>query len=104
MAKRLRKQQTDAEKLLWSKIRNRLLANAKFRRQWPIGNLVAEFVCVEAKLIVELDGGQHAESKHDSTRTSILEKLGYRVVRYWNNDVMQNIDGVLESLLKHLGR
>lgn len=102
-AKRLRRQETESEKLLWSRIRNRQIADSKFRRQWPIGEFIADFVCLEARLIVEVDGGQHANSRHDRARSAALENLGYRVVRYWNNDVMQNIEGVLESLLKHLG-
>jgi lysyl-tRNA synthetase class 2 len=74
------------------------LAGVKFRRQWPIAGFVTDFCCAECGLVVEIDGGQHAESKADIRRTRILEELGYRVVRFWNNDVLSNIDGVLETL------
>ena len=98
-AKQLRKNQTDAEKLLWQKLRNRQLSHYKFRRQVPVGIYIVDFMCVSAKLIVELDGGQHTEKQgYDQKRTAYLETKGFRVVRYWNNDVLINIDGVLEAL------
>ena len=94
----LRRQQTDAEALLWSKLRSRQLENAKFRRQAPIGNAVADFVCQEIKLIIELDGSQHADNPDDIERTRVLEAFGYSVLRYWNNDLFENFDGVLEDI------
>jgi very-short-patch-repair endonuclease len=95
-AKRLRSRSTDAERKLWSRLRNRQLAGAKFRRQVPIGRYVVDFICFEAALVVEVDGGQHAARvDHDVARTAWLEREGYRVVRFWNNDVLQNIEGVL---------
>ena len=98
-ARALRGRSTDAERLLWSKLRSRQLDGWKFRRQIPMGSYVVDFLCEEARLIVELDGGQHADAvAHDTVRTAWLNKSGYRVVRFWNNDAMNNIDGVLQSL------
>lgn len=99
LARNLRKHQTDAEKLLWSRLRNRQMEGCKFRRQQVSGPYIADFLCLEPKLIVELDGGQHLEQKEqDEQRTSYLQYLGYQVLRFWNNDVLQNLDGVLESI------
>ncbi len=98
MARNLRRESTDAEKCFWNGVRNRQMAGAKFRRQWPIGNYIADFVCLEAKLVVEIDGGQHSENARDEVRTAWLNGQGYRVVRFWNNDVLSNIEGVLERL------
>ena len=98
-AKQLRKNQTDAEKVLWQQLRNRQVYGYKFRRQVPIGSYIVDFVCVSVKLIIELDGGQHAEQQdYDRKRTAYLEAKEFQVVRFWNNDVLTNIDGVLESL------
>jgi very-short-patch-repair endonuclease len=98
-AKQLRKNQTDAEKVLWKKLRNRQIYGYKFRRQVPIGSYIVDFMCVSIKLIIELDGGQHAEQQdYDRKRTAYLEAKEFQVVRFWNNDVLTNIDGVLESL------
>ena len=88
---------TEAEHLLWSRLRARQFAGQKFRKQVPIGPYVVDFFCWKAGLIVEVDGGQHDESV-DGLRTRDLTKRGYRVVRFWNNDVLGNIDGVLEAL------
>ena len=100
-ARFLRKNQTEAEKLLWYKLRNRQLKNVKFRRQVPIGNDIVDFVSLEKKIIIEIDGGQHNEEtimQKDKNRTQRLEKEGYRVLRYWNNEVLKNLDGVLEII------
>jgi very-short-patch-repair endonuclease len=94
-AKSLRRRLTDAERRFCKHARDRQIAGAKFRRQWPIGRYVADFVCLEACIIVEIDGGQHAESESDAVRTSFLEGLGYVVLRFWNNEVLLNTDGVL---------
>jgi very-short-patch-repair endonuclease len=94
----LRTTSTDAEKRLWSRLRNRQLGGVKFVRQFPIGPYFADFTCREAMLIVELDGGQHAESAHDVRRTAYLDAQGYRVQRFWNNDVLKNTDGVLAAI------
>jgi very-short-patch-repair endonuclease len=93
-AQRLRSELTDAERKLWSALRNRQLDGCKFRRQQPIGPFVADFVCQERRLIIEADGGQHAESVTDDRRTALLESKGYRVLRFWNNDILSNLDGV----------
>ena len=94
-ARRLRRDATDAEKALWRGIRE-TLPRAKFRRQVPHGPYFVDFLSFQAKLIVEVDGGQHAEAAHyDASRTRYLEAQGYRVLRFWNNDVLENIDGVL---------
>ena len=94
-ARSLRRDMTDAEKLLWRHLRLKQFAGYKFRRQHPIGNCIVDFVCLEAALILEVDGGQHADhSDSDAVRTQWLETKGYRVMRFWNNEVMNNIEGV----------
>ncbi len=101
MAKRLRRQPTQAETLLWQRLRNRQLDGRKFKRQFPIDRFVVDFCCTEARIIVELDGGQHGQqAEKDSARTEILSAMGYLVVRFWNNDVLSNIDGVLETIAR----
>ena len=97
-ASRLRREATDAERLLWSKLRSRQLAGWKFRRQVTIEPYIVDFFCWDAALIVEVDGSQHNEVV-DAERTVFLIAAGYRVVRFWNNDVLQNLDGVLEELV-----
>src|SRR6266700_976406 len=97
-ARRLRKNQTDAERILWLRLRDRRLNGLKFRRQVPIGRYVVDFFCADAHLIVEVDGGQHATAD-ETNRTRTLEAMGFLVLRFWNNDVHENIDGVLESIL-----
>ncbi|HTG79518.1 MAG TPA: endonuclease domain-containing protein [Sphingomicrobium sp.] len=100
-AKQLRREMTDAERKLWSVLRNSQLG-AKFRRQQPIGPYIADLVCQEARLIVEADGGQHADALSDARRTAFLQSKGYRVLRFWNNDVLQNLEGVAEAILAAL--
>jgi very-short-patch-repair endonuclease len=98
-ARRLRRNQTNAERKLWFRLRDRRLGGWKFRRQFPLDRFVVDFFCADAHLIIELDGGQHAvRSEADTKRTMILEATGYLVLRYWNSDVMQNLDGVLEDI------
>lgn len=97
-ARRLRSDQTDAEKKLWWRLRNRQIADGKFVRQEPIGSYVCDFVCRERRLVVEVDGGQHADSEADKLRDRRLETHGYRVMRFWNNDVLKNMDGVLQTI------
>jgi len=104
-ARSLRHRQTDAERLLWRFLRNRQLAGLKFRRQYPIPPYIADFVCVETGLIVEIDGGQHVDSQlRDANRSQHFERLGYRTVRYWDNDVLLKTSEVLEAILLELGR
>jgi very-short-patch-repair endonuclease len=97
-ARHLRRTQTDAERRLWYRLNNRQLAGHKFVRQEPIGPYFADFVCRERKLVVELDGSQHAESEHDQVRDAFLVTCGYRVLRFWNRDVMQNLNSVLDTI------
>jgi urease accessory protein len=97
-ARRLRKNLTEAERRLWSHLRNRQLAGLKFRRQSSVGPYIADFLCHEQKLIVEVDGGQHADDARDDPRTRFLESEGFRVLRFWNNDVLANTDGILQRI------
>lgn len=102
-ARKLRVNQTDAEKLLWGRLRARQLQNYKFRRQQPLGPYVVDFVCQQTRLVIELDGGQHQEQENaDALRTAFLISQGYRVSRFWNNEVMANLDGVLQQILELL--
>ena len=100
MARDLRHNMTDAERLLWYFLRARRFAGCKFRRQHPIGPFVADFACVEHKLVIEADGGQHAESATDTRRTRWLETEGWRVVRFWNHDILGRTDDVLDEIRK----
>ena len=97
-AKDLRVNSTDAEQRLWQRLRNRQLGGHKFRRQVTVGPFIADFACIDARLIVEIDGGQHCEQR-DGARTEFLTSRGYRVIRFWNHDVLENIEGVLQSIL-----
>jgi very-short-patch-repair endonuclease len=97
-ARRLRRASTDAERKLWYRLRSRSVDGYKFVRQEPIGPYVADFVCRERRLIVEVDGSQHADSKRDLIRSLWLVEHRYKVLRFWNNDVLSNIDGVLEAI------
>ena len=101
-ARSLRRALTRAELRLWTHIRGRQLGGFKFARQEPIDRYYADFVCRERRLIVELDGGQHAESPKDRQRDRALCALGYRVIRIWNNDVIENLDELLQRLLSEL--
>jgi len=99
----LRNNSTDAERALWRALRGRQLEGFRFRRQVPIAGFIVDFLCPEAKLVIELDGGQHVEQgSYDAARTRKLASLGYRVLRYWNNDVLSRIEAVLEDIHSHL--
>ncbi len=99
----LRKNSTDAEKRMWSLLRNRQLVGYKFRRQHPIKKFIVDFACPEELLAIEIDGGQHVESKKvDDERTQFLETQGYRVLRFWNDQVLKETEAVLEVILKAL--
>lgn len=100
--KHLRRNLTDAERKLWQSLRNRQLKNHKFRRQVEIGDYVVDFACLEKQLIVEVDGGQHLNRSKDQERTLELEKQGYQVLRFWNDDVLKNLDGVLQVIVENL--
>ncbi len=103
-AKQLRRRPTEAEAKLWIRLRRKQLDGFRFRRQTPIGSYIVDFFCPEAKLIVEIDGGQHADQKeYDELRTQWLEERGYRVVRFWNNDVLANTDGVIAEIQRAVG-
>ena len=102
-ARGLRRRQTDAERRIWARLRDRRLLGTKFARQVAIGPYIVDFCCRERKLIVELDGGQHeAHADYDVARTAFLQTLGYRVLRFWDNDVLANTDGVLQRVVEAL--
>ncbi|HET7852667.1 MAG TPA: endonuclease domain-containing protein [Methyloceanibacter sp.] len=103
-ARSLRQRSTDAERKLWSRLRDRRLMGFKFRRQVPRGHYVVDFLCVEAALVVEVDGSQHADrrSEADRLRTAELEREGLTVLRFWNVDVLQNLEGVLALISEAL--
>jgi very-short-patch-repair endonuclease len=101
-AKKLRREQTDAETAMWRLLRGRRLALFKFRRQVPFQNFILDFVCFEKQFIIKIDGSQHAESERDTAREAILMAEGFRVARYWNNDVLQQPSAVLEDILAKL--
>lgn len=99
IARILRQNSTLAEDRLWRELRNRRLAGLKFKRQVPVGNYVADFLCHDARPIVELDGGHHAEQvEADTARADCIEADGFRILRFWNSNVTQNLDGVLEVI------
>jgi len=105
LAPNLRRKQTEAEKVLWARLRSRQVTGTKFRRQQPIGRYIADFVSLETKLIVEIDGGQHDDNEgraNDERRTAWLNEKGFRVLRFWNNDVLTNTNGVLEKISEAL--
>src|SRR6185369_4073689 len=97
IARKLRRDATAVESKLWQRLRSRQIEGAKFRRQFPIGPYIADFACIDLKLIIELDGGQHADSPTDAQRMGWLETNGYTVIRFWNSEVIENLEGVLEA-------
>ena len=102
--RKLRGAQTGAERKLWFATRDRRLGGFKFVRQEAIGPFIVDFACRERRLVVEVDGGQHAESAKDAARDAYLARENYRVIRFWNNDVLTNCDGVLLTILDSLNR
>jgi very-short-patch-repair endonuclease len=103
-AQALRKNPTDAERKLWAHLRLRQLGRYKFRRQHPLGPYIVDFICIEKKLIIEVDGGQHDDNKfYDSKRDNWLENKGFRVLRFWNNEVLTYIENVKEVIAGELG-
>lgn len=103
LARILRQDMTDAENRMWYFLRNRRLSGYKFVREYVIGDYIADFVCRDKKLIIEIDGGQHMDATdYDQRRTSYLMTKGYQVIRFWNNDVLLNTHDVLENVLHHL--
>jgi len=104
-ARHLRRNESDAERKLWSKLRSRQFQNLKFRRQQPLGKYIVDFVSFEKKIIIEVDGSQHNEpgnANHDLHRTKYFEDEGYMVLRFWNNDLLTNIEGVGLKLLEEI--
>ena len=102
IARHLRKRPTEAEQRLWNRLRDRQLEGLKFRRQQPMGRYVLDLVCYERGMVIEIDGGQHAMQKEkDEERDKWFIEQGFIVLRYWNNDVLTNIEGVLEDIRKH---
>ncbi|MGM4904131.1 endonuclease domain-containing protein [Tardiphaga sp. 866_E4_N2_1] len=101
-SRELRANSTDAETKLWNRLRNRQIAGCKFIRQEPIGRYICDFVCREKMIVIEVDGGQHPESQRDAMRDRYLCEQGYCVLRFWNNDVLSNIEGVLSLIDQEL--
>jgi len=102
-SRKLRSEMTEAELYLWQHLRARQLHDFKFRRQHPIGNYILDFACIDVKLAIEVDGSQHNEIQNqDDLRTAWLETQGWKVLRFWNNEVLQNVEGVLEVICNTL--
>ncbi len=104
-ARELRRSETEAEQIIWSRLRRKQLNGAKFRRQQPIGSYIVDFVSFDKKLIIEIDGGQHSSEENmgnDAVRTEWLESQGFRVIRFWNNEVFSNMDGVFTQIREAL--
>lgn len=104
-ARDLRKNMTPQERKIWQFLRKKSINNLKFRRQYPIENYIVDFICNEKMLIIEIDGGQHNEEKnkkYDENRTQFLNSKGYKVLRFWNNEIDNNIEGVYLEILKYL--
>jgi very-short-patch-repair endonuclease len=102
-AKSMRPNQTDAEAVLWNELRNRRLMGMKFRRQVPTGNFIVDFVCSKHKLIVEVDGTQHAENEYDQKRDTMLKAKGFVILRFWNDDVLKEINSVCDTIIAAVG-
>jgi very-short-patch-repair endonuclease len=102
LSRHLRRRTTIAERVLWNRLRSRALRGLKFVRQEPVGPYIVDLVCREQRLIIEVDGGQHGGSPRDAVRDRWLRNHGYRVLRFWNNDVISNTDGVLEAIADSL--
>ncbi|PIZ42243.1 DNA (cytosine-5-)-methyltransferase [candidate division WWE3 bacterium CG_4_10_14_0_2_um_filter_42_8] len=101
LAKSLRKNQTDSESYLWKYLRNRQFKGLKFRRQFPIGCYILDFFCVEKRIAIELDGGQHSKNealRKDKAREEFLQRCNIKIIRFWDNDILKNIGGVLQKL------
>ena len=104
-ARTLRRQQSDAERRLWWHLRTRQLSGVKFRRQQPIGSYVVDFCALDPKLVIEVDGGQHMErAALDAQRSSYLQRCGFTVLRFWNHDVLQRTEAVLEQIAQEIER
>ena len=102
LARKLRNEPTEAEYRLWQHLRASQFCEAKFTRQFPIGDFIADFACRSLRLAIELDGGQHEGSPTDANRTRLIEAHGYHVIRFWNNEVLGNMDGVLQVIAQEI--
>ena len=98
----MRRDPTEAEDLLWGALRGRRLDRIKFRRQVPVGAYIADFVCAEAMLIVEIDGSQHGDSHYDDERSAVLKTHGFRVLRFWNDEVMRELNSVCDTIIAYV--
>ena len=106
LSRKLRRNQTPQEQKLWNILRNNNFHNLKFKRQYPIGNFIVDFICIEKRIIIEIDGGQHNEPKNiinDNIRTQYFESRKFKVIRFWNNDIDNNFDGVYKALEEFCG-
>ncbi|WP_202334106.1 endonuclease domain-containing protein [Mesorhizobium sp. L-8-3] len=101
-ARTMRRAPTDAEEKLWAELRDRRLDRIKFRRQVPVGTYIADFVCLDAKLIIEIDGSQHGEPDYDRVRDAELKSRGFRVLRFWNDDVLRDLDAVCDTIIAYV--
>ena len=101
IAQKLRREPTDAAIRLWSRLRAKQLG-VQFTREFQVGSAIVDFACRRAKLVIEVDGGQHNDSLSDEARTRMIESFGYRVIRLWNNEVLQNPDGVIQHITEEL--
>ncbi|PZV38577.1 endonuclease domain-containing protein [Mesorhizobium kowhaii] len=101
-ARSLRREMTEAEDRLWHELRDRRLDRIKFRRQVPLGKYIADFVCLEAGLIIEVDGSQHAESDSDRIRKAELKARGFRILRFWNDDVLKDLNAVCDTIITYV--
>ena len=101
-ARELRIHMTDAERRLWAVLRGRRLQGYKFRRQHPVGPFILDFACIEHRLVIEADGGQHSDNAADERRTAWLARRGWRVLRFWNNEILSSTEGVQEAVLEAL--
>ncbi|MET2829968.1 endonuclease domain-containing protein [Mesorhizobium shangrilense] len=101
-ARALRREMTEAEGRLWQELRDRRLDRIKFRRQMPVGKYIADFACLEASLIIEIDGSQHAESDSDRIRDADLKARGFRILRFWNDDVLKDMNAVCDTIIAYV--
>jgi len=103
-AKSMRNEPTDAEHALWQIVRGKRLEGMRFRRQHPIGRYIVDFICLDERLIIEMDGSQHAQNSYDATRDQQLQALGYQVLRFWNEEVLAELELVAEKILSAAGK
>ncbi|WP_305805747.1 DUF559 domain-containing protein [Stenotrophomonas sp. YIM B06876] len=101
-ARFLRRNMTEAERCLWRRLRNRRLLDCKFRRQWPLGPYIVDFICLECRLVIELDGSQHLDAARGLRRDAFLRASGFDVLRFWNNEALANTDGICDVIARSL--